>query len=189
MDRELLHTSSGLSQAGDRRREAMLADLQRVVIARGRRRIAVRIALAGAGLACLVLAAAVALRLAAPVAPAVVPPRIADRPAPFVPDAAPAVSTTAIGASTTLATSDRPEWSAVPRIRTTGATLIRPAAGDGTTLDRARYRGVATIASATDETLAHALRASGKDAGVARTPGGVIVLPDRPAPDRPAVEG
>lgn len=167
----------------------MLEELQWEVVARGRRRIAGRIVLVGAGLACLALGAAVVLRPTAPAAPGVASPRLADGVAPRVPDAAPAAPAIAMGSSNTPAPLDRPEWSAVPRIRATGATLVRPATGDGTTLDRVRYRGVAAIVGASDDTLAQALRAAGKPAGVARTPGGVIVLPDQPSLGGAAVEG
>lgn len=176
------HETHELSPAGQARRAAMLAPLQRAVTARARRRLAARAAIIAAPVLALSITALVLFRSPRP---APLPAPIAHDPAPSVttPPHLPslAIDTPADGPAPDLAAPDLASWSIIPHARPAAVTLIRAARADPDLLARSRYQGNPTVPTASDDDLVAALRASGRTDGLVRTPTQVRLV--RAAPD------
>lgn len=165
-----------LSEAGAERRAAMLADLQRQVAARGRRRVAARTGFGAAAALLVVAGGVVAIReMTARVGVAERGPRVVHgagpvEETPVLPEreAAPAV----------VAEAPR-ELGVVPRVNPGAVAMVRTVQADGSMVRRERGVVAVQMVEASDESLAEGLRAAGVGAGVARVGERVMVVRDR----------
>ncbi len=185
-----------LSPAGETRKQAMLANLQREVTGRGRRRRVARAVIVAVPVLALAIVGVLVLRWATLPASIPTPGPITDLPTnsetvdhrgiaatsdDAIHDPHGGTTPDALAHAATRFTTIDSGWDLIPRVRPTSGTRIRTASGDPGLLDRSRYRGGgASVPLATDAQLAVALRAAGRAAGVARTPTGVQIIPDHP---------